>query len=226
MAEDKLERILRVELPPCNLQGDGTGKEWDPTTSKLGGWQLYTGNTLVYWEGSIDLSGYALDKKTFYPAAAFTQDANAFVSFNGSGQTVWTVVSSIPRTIDELVNIFNYLSAPGFISGGTGPSIPQEQMDWNTVLYGETNINLINSTLPALGICQPVITKSWGSLAPTAADKLYVTKIVLPATLSSTIGDSLSIPASRIVIAGEMLQEPKLEYMMRLKRSYELANQV
>ena len=224
MAEDKLERVLKIEIPPCGLQGDGTGKEWDPSTSDLNGWRL-AGNVLAYWQGTIDLGGYARDKKTFYPVAAFTQEASAFTAFNGSGQTIWTIVSSIPRTVDELTNIFTFVSAPGFISANVGAFFPQEQMDWDTVIYGETNINLINSTLPALGICQPIISKNWGSLSPTAADKLYVTKIVLPTTVGSSIGDSLSIPASRVVIAGEMLQEPKLEYMMRLKRSYELANQ-
>jgi hypothetical protein len=40
------------------------------------------------------------------------------------------------------------------------------------------------------------------------------------------IGTKMTIPSSRIVIPGTIKEEPKLEYMMRLKRSYELANQV
>jgi hypothetical protein len=36
----------------------------------------------------------------------------------------------------------------------------------------------------------------------------------------------LTIPASRIILPGTMDEEPELEYMMRLARSVELANQV
>jgi len=47
--------------------------------------------------------------------------------------------------------------------------------------------------------------------------------MVIPlATDQTTIG----IPASRIVLPGSMDQEPELNYMMRLSRSIELANQV
>ena len=101
-----------------------------------------------------------------------------------------------------------------------------EQQNWTTLLFGQTNTYMINSTLPALGVCQTINSESYGSLSPTASDKLYVYKVVLPGTVSGRIGNSLSVASSRLIIPGSMMQEPKLEYMMRLKRSYELANQV
>jgi len=36
----------------------------------------------------------------------------------------------------------------------------------------------------------------------------------------------MTIPASRVILPGTMDQEPELEYMMRLSRSVQLANQV
>jgi len=218
MSED-MERILRIEIPSCYVSTKDP-EAWDDF-ELANGW-LNIGN-VMYWQGSIDLSGYAMERKTFYPVTAFTQEAQAYVSFGGSGQSIVYLVSSIPTDVNDLLTQFVYASAPGFIQpSAAGVS----QDDWTSTLFGQYDLNLINTTLPALGLCQPIMTRQFGSLSPTAADKLYVTKVVIPTTIAGAVGDSLSIPSSRIVIPGTIREEPKLEYMMRLKRSYELANQV
>jgi hypothetical protein len=217
------DRTLRIEIPPCYVGGDG--ETW-LDLSFLNGWLPVPANpNALYWQGSIDLSGYARDYKTFYPVGGVIQEGPYWSAFGGSGQTVISVVSSIPLSADNIVTQFTGNSAPGFLDAdyattGTG------QQDWNTVLFGESQVNLINSNLPDLGICQPITVKQFGSLSPTAAQVLYVMKMVIPTTLAGLIGVSLSIPASRIILPGTMDQEPELEYMMRLSRSVELANQV
>jgi hypothetical protein len=83
---------------------------------------------------------------------------------------------------------------------------------------------VLNNTLPTpSGILQPLTVKQSGSLSPTAAQVLYVVKIVIPFGTTLT---QLGAPASRVILPGTMDQEPELEYMMRLSRSVELANQV
>ena len=221
MNED-MERVLRIEIPACNVTGrGGAGEVWDDFTNS-GGWSTI-GNAVMYWQGSIDLSGYAMERKTFYPVTAFVQEAGASVSFGGSGQNVTYIVSSVPTDITTLLTQIGYLTAPGFIQQS---QLAVSQDDWTTVLFGQNNQSLINSTLPQLGVVQLISSQQFGSLSPTAADKLYVTKVVIPGTLAGDIGTSMGIPSSRIVIPGTIREEPKLEYMMRLKRSYELANQV
>ena len=216
--DEELERILRIEIPPCGAQSSD-GANYD--TFFLNGW-TNTGNVL-HWEGSIDLSGYALDRKTFYPMTALYQKAASYVNFGGSSVTELLVVTSIPISTTDLLAYIGNVTGPGFTqSGATGA----EQQDWTSVLFGQTNVYMINSTLPALGMSQLINSDSYGSLSPTAADKLYVYKVIVPGSLSGVIGQSLAVPSSRIIIPGSMMQEPKLEYMMRLKRSYELANQV
>ena len=220
MNED-LERVLRIEIPACSVEGrGGSGDTWDTFTNS-NGWEVL--GSVMYWQGSIDLSGYALDRKTFYPMTAFVQEAQPPISFGGSGQLTVYLISSVPTDITTLVTQIAFTSAPGFTQAYTA-GVSQD--DWTTVLFGQADTYLINSTLPSLGITQLISSKQFGSLSPTAADKLYVTKVVLPSTLAGVIGTKMSIPSSRIVIPGSMMQEPKLEYMMRLKRSYELANQV
>jgi hypothetical protein len=67
-----------------------------------------------------------------------------------------------------------------------------------------------------------------GSLEPTAADKLFASRIVMPygKVANTILMTSMASPAQRVGFRGMMAEEPTLEYMMRLKRSYELANQV
>jgi hypothetical protein len=218
MSED-MERILRIEIPSCYVSTKDP-EAWDDF-ELANGWSNIS--NVMYWQGSIDLSGYAMERKTFYPVTAFTQEAGPYIAFGGSGQTIMYLVSSIPTDVNDLLTQIVYSSAPGFIQ----PSAADVSQDeWTTTLFGQLDLNLINTNLPALGLCQPILTRQFGSLAPTAADKLYVTKVVIPGTIAGEVGDSLGIPSSRIVIPGTIKEEPKLEYMMRLKRSYELANQV
>ena len=221
--DSERDRTLRIEIPPCFVSGDGI--IWNDF-SFLNGWLVVPANpNALYWSGTIDLSGYARDYKTFYPAGGVIQEGPYWVAFGGSGQTVLTVVSSIPLKPDVMITQFSGNSGAGFIdsnfaSTGTG------QQDWTTVLFAESQVNLINANLPALGICQPITVKQSGSMSPTATQVLYVMKMVIPTTLANQIGTSLSIPASRVILPGTMDQEPELEYMMRLSRSVELANQV
>jgi hypothetical protein len=218
--EENRERTLRIEIPACNLAGsDGITLD---DLSGLNGWLQVPSaapGTAVYWEGTIDLSGYARDYKTFYPTGGVIQEGAAWLAYGGSGQTVLTYVSSIPLDVDAIVAEFVLGSGPGFMQGS-------DQQTWTSLLFAESQVNLINANLPALGICQPITVKQSGSLSPTAAQVLYVMKIVAPTTIGGIIGTSLNIPASRIILPGTMDQEPQLEYMMRLARSVELANQV
>jgi hypothetical protein len=226
MGSEEESRTLRMEIPGSYLQTSTPGI-WDDTTQS-NGWTvstLFPG--IVYWTGSIDLSGYARDSKTFYPIGGVIQEGPAWIGTNPVGQLVFTAVSSIPFDIDAVTQQLISYSGPGFISSHfTGGAILNENQNWETLMFAEAQINLLNSTMPAIGFCTPISVKQSGSLAPTAAEKLYVIKMVIPYELAGDQGTALIIPASRVILPGTMGQEPELEYMMRLSRSVELANQV
>jgi len=223
------ERILRMEIPAALFESSDE-KYWDGL-EYINGWSVY-GGLIAYWAGTIDLSGYARDRKTFVPRTAFTQYAGHFTSYDGAGQQVLTIVSSVPmeNDIEAIYQNMFYNSSPGFLTYATGSLpvvLPTGQQDWNTVMFSEYQQNALNSTLATAGVCIPVLINQGGSLAPTASDTLYVLKIVRPSeNADGDIGTAMMIPASRIVIPGVMTQEPDLEYMMRLSRSVQLANQV
>ena len=228
-------RTLKIEIPSCFVTSVN-GLEWDDL-SGLNGWRVLGAPAhVLYWEGTIDLSGYVRDMKTFFPSAAFMQEGPYFSLYAtapviATGNMVITVVSSIPLDPLNLLLQTTTGGGPGFIDlniSATGVG----QQDWNTVLFAESQVNLVNQNIPnATGILQPLSAEQSGSLSATASDTLYVMKMVTPFPQDGTaeerfIGNGMLVPASRVIIPGKFGIEPDVEYMMRLKRSVELANQV
>ena len=217
-------RTLRIEIPPC-IVSSADGMNYNDFSGANGWNSLPASPNVLFWEGTIDLSGYVREMKTFYPLAGLIQEGLNWNAFGGSGQSVLTVVSSIPLDPTNVTASFLAGAGPGFIDLNilaTGPS----QQNYETVIFQETRLNLINNQLPALGICQTISQKQSGSLSPTASDTLFVLKVVVPTVLDNMIGTSLEIPASRVILPGKFGTEPDVEYMMRLKRSVELSQQV
>jgi len=201
---DKRERILRIEIPGADVTKPAPDPQW-AVLDGLNGWQVtIPGSTILHWEGTIDLSGYARDYKTFFPSGGVIQRGPFMTEAGGSGSITYTIVSSTP-----------------FAAGVGG-----EQQNWSTVLFAESEVNITNASLTPnpLGIQQVLERNQSGSLSPTASQVLYVYKMVAP--LASAGVTRMTIPASRVILPGFMDQEPELEYMMRLSRSIELANQV
>jgi len=220
------DRTLREEIPSSYVTKGPGEPEWSDL-SLANGWKTMVGTLAIYWQGSIDLSGYARDYKTFYPSGGVIQEGPSSSILGGAGATVYTVVSSVPVNVDNLLLQLAGNAGPGFIGtpglGATG----SESQNWKTVIFAQCETLLINTTLnSATGIMQPITVKQSGSLSPTAAQVLYIVKMVLPFGPIPADITNVSIPASRIILPGTMDQEPELEYMMRLSRSVELANQV
>ena len=230
--EEGRERILKIEIPSCAVtKGNTADPEWTGLDG-LNGWEPLTISGLpslvLGWNGSIDLSGYARDYKTFYPSGGVLQEGPYYVTFGGSAITSVTVVSSVPIDLEQMTLMLLANSTPGMLVT-TVPAlgmIGTAAQNWETTLFCETKVNLINANLPALGICQPLTVNQTGSMMPTASEVLYVARIAIPGTVAGGTGTTMSIPASRVILPGTMNQEPELEYMMRLARSVELANQV
>jgi len=226
MVDDR-ERTLRIEMPPCDLQKAAEEPTWT-NVAGLNGWQILSPTSVViYWEGSIDLSGYARDYKTFYPAGGVIQRGPYMQDQGGEGSITYTVVSSVPLTALEVFYQLSGNNGPGFLNLNTlsGAGVGTDQQNWETVIFAESEINVPNANIQpnTFGIQQPLESHQSGSLSPTAAEVLYCMKMVFPLGTAST---RMTVPAARVILPGTMDQEPELEYMMRLARSVELANQV
>ena len=220
------DRTLRIEIPPCTVQKEVEEEEWTDL-SDASGWQPIPVSPLtMYWKGSIDLSGYARDYKTFYPAGGVIQQGPYVAEAGGDGSIHYTIVSSIPLDPTEIFWQLAFGNGPGFINNqvASAAGVGTNQQNWETVVFAESQVYVPNLNIQTTtGLQQLLERNQSGSLAPTAAQVLYVLKMILPFGATQT---TLVIPASRVILPGTMDQEPELEYMMRLSRSIELANQV
>jgi hypothetical protein len=219
--ESEDTRTLRLEIPPTAVSKLVADPVWTTTTA-INGWTPLPGSTVLAWTGTIDLAGYVREMKTFYPSAGMTQQGMVLLQSGGEGVFLVTTVSSTPVDLNSLFISTLGGSGLGFLDfSGLGIN----QQNWETVLFNETQlyVNNVNISPNTIGIQQGLSVEQTGSLSATATDTLYVVKMAIPQGAQMT---SMNIPASRVILPGKFGTEPDVEYMMRLKRSVELANQV
>ena len=90
------------------------------------------------WSSSIDLSGYALQRKTFFPVVGFLQQSPIIALDAGAAIHMMTVISSTPLDVDLLMS--------GMLVGTT-PDVITE--DWETILYCRSETYAANQTIPS-----------------------------------------------------------------------------
>ena len=227
MKSDDMQRTLVAEFSPLSWAMDRDGAI---TQSDSVGWTNIstTNNALFYEQTTIDLSGYALQKKTFYPHSSFEQrSAPTIASFGDTtARNVYdtTIVSSVP--LDEASIPLLVQSLPGFIPfSSVSANFDGYKIDRLTLMHQHQLISTHDTTTAGtagISIYRVVSDNYASSLEPTAADELYCYRIVF----SQGVDGSCTLPSVRVVIPGSMSREPFIEYVMRLRRSYELANQV
>lgn len=218
MSEEDMQRTLVAEFPEFQVTDDRTART-------VQGFYQQVGTNVYLYETSIDLSGYAMMKKTFYPYSSFEQRNGAILGTftNTTGRTCndAIIISSVPLDMtgsnpNELVS-----RLPGFISKDP---LTAGRLNRDVLIHQSQKLYAFDVTTASTvsSVYRLVNSNNASSLEPTAADKLYCYRLVFIAGEDGT----LSIPAARVLLPGTISSEPQLEYMMRLKRSYELANQV
>lgn len=185
----------------------------DPATGLPGylDWQVDSGTLYVetYW----DLSGYELDDLTLIPRYIRLQDGMPYFS-EATALDVFDVVSQEKLDIPD----FALYALAGDFPGSKGST-----EDWSQILFCNTRFFTPQNDFTFNTLQLPATAGSFGSLEPTAVQKLWIYRIVVPRSLPE--GSVLNIPASRFVMGAEIIKEDDLDYMMRLKRSFELATQ-
>lgn len=230
-----VDRQLVVEFPimAVNDSRDTPGT-WElfPTDTRK------AANGIYVQETKIDLSGYTQSDLTVAFRRSFEQvggpesinwaayDANTDIIF----ETI--IVSSVPFNDDQLLQAM--ITSPGFIPL-SNPFFDQGNFNRTHIVHGSFRIFYPNSVMGAgsfttLGnaTVTPLIDNYFSSLEPTAADCLYCYRAFsFPQFPDNTNGlTAITLAAKRVILDAFTVEEPDLDYMMRLKRSYELANQV
>ena len=221
-----MNRRLAAMHPSLTLTYFG-GTTWNPSAGTIAsGWTQTSTNTGWYHETQIDLSGYAMDKLTFFPSAVGVQDPGIYRMLPksdsaNSGLVVLDIISSAPIDPSVVMN--------DSLLNNVGPAMFGSTEIFETLLYGLYRVFSENSTIKIPNFQQLQRSQRFESGEPTAADKLFCYRIVQIVADSSAFDPGLSyiaVPAARQLVGGRIGEENELVYMQRLRRSYELANQL
>jgi len=166
----------------------------------------------------IDLAGLSMDDLTvFIRGIALEYDGfpSTTDALPGDGMTVVVAVTDVPLKEDSVLP----------------PGIPYSKNSFqNLALFAADHFTITQDT--ASWGQYPVLTQSirTNGMKATASDRLYVsvflsaqTKISGTPPLSTVT--SFTWPAFHIKVLADTVEEPEYQYLMRLKRSYELQNE-
>lgn len=233
-----MDRTLVVEFPALALIIDTKTGGWRQSpatdTRKIG----TTGQAYVQ-EMKLDLSGYVQSDLTVGFRRSFEQVGGADSMFwesydpNVDSLIEVTIVSSVPMN-DEQLGLASIV-CPGFTVYDLG-GIDFGNFNRTHIIHGRYQVMYANSVIGAGSFTNKgnatltsLVDNYFSSLEPTAADCLYCYRVIIapsPGTPASNGVTQFSLAPKRVILDAFTVEEPELEYMMRLKRSYELANQV
>lgn len=231
-----MDRQLKVEFPWLAVISDAAASPaWQfniaTDTRKLSA-------TVFAQEMKLDLSGYVQSDLTVGFRRSFEQVGGADIIFwdsydvNNDSLLETVIISSVPFNDNQLTGAL--LSSPGFTN------YQFSGFDWGNfnrehIIHGSYDVMYANSTIGAGAFTargnanlMSVQSNIFSSLEPTAADCLYCYRVFsLPEPGPAGSGVSqITLPPKRVLLDAFTVEEPEIEYLMRLKRSYELANQV
>jgi len=104
------------------------------------------------------------------------------------------------------------------------PGFPRSTFDQNQVIYGRTRTFNASTTEadPTNNITEFGRTR-WGTCSAATSEKIFLTRIVYVNFLLPAAGQKINIPPANYVTAAIIAKEPELSFLMRQKRSYEIA---
>ena len=159
----------------------------------------------------FDLAGMAMSELTLFFTGATTQ--NAFPP------------STIPTTVGNRVFLYDIMSSKPLADADLAMITTRANTAATNLTFDQTiymRVRVLNTDVDnsVSGVMIPIFDEQLGSLEPTASDRVYCTRIVI---FSGADGNYFTYPV-RYILRAEAKEEPEFEYLMRLKRSYELQN--
>lgn len=232
-------------LRGCTSSYTAAGTTW----STQGNW-VYSDPNHIYVQDTIDIGGMTTtQERTFYPQAATIQNSpyysapgvilrdpadpqSGLVPYGALFE--WVLITESPFNAAKWIADQDYNAGGFFGTQQTCPGIEVRRttdqnstIGFNNILYGRVQMIAHNSSLPQqAGVVYA--SEEFGSMTPTASDRLYVTRIVKVQNYGLATPDqsSIQLPHMRIIIVGSDKEENDLSYIMRLRQSYKLDQDV
>jgi hypothetical protein len=167
----------------------------------------------------FDLAGLSMDDKTlFFEAAAATTMFNPLTTASapGDGIQIIDLMTSTPLDDTQLGKFF--------VGGNfSGPANATPGITYDQTIYARLTEYTTDLDTAGWGKMVKVSENQIGSLEPTASDRVYSYKVVSIKTGTAATG--IQTYPTRHLLRASAKEEPEFEYLMRLKRSYELQNE-
>ncbi|MCK5561099.1 MAG: hypothetical protein KAJ51_10915 [Thermoplasmata archaeon] len=185
------------------------------------GWIASPSTSVVYYETYFDLSGYALDDLTAIPVSATLQDPGLYACTDTKvGLQVLDVISQERLDAGRVLN--------DLVTDNNAPGMMMSPNNFEQITFGNYRLFMgqLSFTSPsglASVVYLPADGMNFGSGDAVTVEKLWCYRFVMARGATEASTSTIQIPASRFILNITVLKEKELEYIMRLKRSYELA---
>jgi len=181
----------------------------------VGGDYEKLGPTVFAASKYIDLAGLSMEDETVFPQAITVQCSGPpFIGgVAGDVMAVLNLMTSIPIDLT-----LAYWATGIWLNDGPGFSLSQQ--NYEHVLYARHETFSLDIDYAAAYPVK-VYSNQYGSMSPTASDRIYCYQIFVIDNTATTA----TVPATRHLVVADTKAEPEFEYLMRLKRSYDLQNE-
>ena len=200
--------ILQVDKagPVYSIDTSITNSNWRQLTSGAG---QFIADTY------FDLGGLAMDEKTlFFEGAAMQELLPPSITVGTAGDliNIVDIMCTTPLTDNE---VFLYATYGNIIGDGSALTFDQ-------TIYGRVRTFNMDLDNLAGGYFITLGDNQTGSLEATASDRIYCYRLVAAGV---TADSTIAVTGARYLLRATAKEEPEYEYLMRLKRSYELQNE-
>jgi len=205
-------RILNTLVPPFVGQSESGELSFHIQTE---GWEIIdaqaSASSMFRWRGYIDLGGLERQALTFFLQSAQVTESSP-PSGLGNAIIIVDCFSKVEITDEDLnlATTTGQLYTPGYLDS---------VQDMDQVLWARIRHFYHDSGWTLDPLQQVYSQQIWGEGIGTSASRLHVTRYIICADDEL----SLNIGGSCFQVVGTAIEEPDLNYIMRLRRDYELA---
>jgi len=207
------ERTLSMMVPAMQATRGPSG--W----SSSGDWGGTGTSDIMAFHAYIDVAGYTADDLTLFPMGVTLQDPGSY-----KVERAGAVPPNVPLQVLDIITteVLSMDEVLAWVTANTMPGMLGTTHDWTQIIWGQYRTFMGQVTFATNATEFLAASGSlFGSGSPSTADKLHCYRfILLP---GSQALDVVDIPASRFILSAVIAPEDEKAFLMRQKRSYELA---
>jgi hypothetical protein len=178
------------------------------------GWRVQAPTGVFISDTYFDLGGMTQREKTLFFDAATVQDLLApQVTAGAAGDSMVIVDLMTTKSLTD-AQAANYYVRGNFADSGA-------VLTFEETVYARVEQFVVDLDTAAWGSMVKVSSTQTGSLKATASDRIYSYRIIALGTPFT--GTDIDVSGCRHLINANVREEPDFQYLMRLRRSFELA---